>query len=83
MPDGDQFDQGPQLPQPASPAVPAIQDDCRAARIADVTDFAQCLVETRPSCPHRLAFNDFRYCVHPQREAIIIRTLAAELRPGA
>jgi hypothetical protein len=74
MPPGDQFDQDPALPQPASQAGPAILDDCRAARIAEVTDFAQCLVETRPSCRHRLAFSAFRYCVHPQREAIIART---------
>jgi len=71
-------DQGPGLPPPASQPGPAILDDCRAARIADVTDFAECLVKTRPSCAHRLALSVFRYCVHPQREAIIARTLATE-----
>ena len=78
MPDGDQFDQGPQLPQPASQAGPGILDNCRAARIADVTDFAQCLVETRPSCPHGFVSGSFHYCVHPHREAIIARTLATD-----
>jgi hypothetical protein len=77
-----QFDQGPALPQPASQAGPAILDECRAARIEEVTDFAQCLVKARTSCPQRLAFNDFFYCVHPQREAIIARTLAAAGLPG-
>ena len=80
--DGEQSHQGPGQPQPASQPGPAILDDCRAARIADVTDFAECLVKTRPSCPNRLTFSAFRYCVHPQREAIIARTLAAELPPG-
>jgi hypothetical protein len=79
---GDQFDQDPALPQPASKAGPAILPDCRAKRIADVTDFANCLVKTGESCPHRFAFNDFRYCVHPQRKTIIARTLAAGLPPA-
>ena len=79
MPAHDQFDQAPVLPQPASQAGPPILPDCRAARIADITDFAECLVKTRPDCPHRLAFSAFRYCVNPQREAIIARTLAGSL----
>ena len=78
----EQSDHGPALPHPAPQAGPEIFDDCHAARIADITDFAECLVETHPDCPHRLAFRAFRYCVNPQREAIIARTLAAELPPG-
>jgi hypothetical protein len=80
---GEQSHQGPGLPDPASHPGPAILDDCRAARIADVTDFAECLVNTRPSCPNRLTFSTFRYCVHPQREAIIARTLATESPLGS
>jgi len=82
MPQGEQSDQGPALPQPASQAGLAIADDCRAARIGEVIDFAECQVKTDASCPHRFAFNSFRYCVHPDREAIIARTLAAERPPG-
>jgi hypothetical protein len=81
MPRDGQFDQGPGLPQPASQAGAAIRDDCRAARIGEVTDFAECLVKTDASCTHRFAFNAFRYCAHPQREAIIARTLAHEGPP--
>lgn len=83
MPADEQFDQGPAPPQPSSQAGPVILDRCRAARVGDVTDFAECLVKTSPSCPHRLAFNAFRYCVHPQREKIIARTLAAEPPPAS
>jgi hypothetical protein len=78
----EQSDQQPALPQPASQAGPEILDDCRAARIPDVTDFAECLVKARPACPNRLTFSVFRYCVHPLREAIIARTLVAELPPA-
>jgi hypothetical protein len=78
----EQFDQGPALPQPASPLRQAVLDDCRAARIGDVTEFAECLVTTRASCAHGFAANAFRYCVHPQREEIIARTLAAEPPPA-
>jgi hypothetical protein len=82
MPADEQFDQGPALPQPASQAGPAITDVCRAARIGDATDFAQCLGNTADSCPHGFVVSSFYYCVHPQREAIIARTLAAERSPG-
>jgi hypothetical protein len=78
----EQFDQGPAGAQPAPQARPAILDRCRAARIDNVTDFAECLVETTATCAHRLAFNAFRYCVHPEREAIIARTLAAGPTPS-
>jgi hypothetical protein len=78
MSQDEQFDQGPALPQPAAQAGPAFMDDCRAVRIGEVTHFAQCLVEARASCPHRFAVNAFLYCVHPEREAIIARTLARE-----
>ena len=78
----EQFDEGPALPQPASQPGPAILNACRAARIDDVTDFAQCLVEAGASCPHGFVASTFHYCVHPQREAIIGRTLAAEEPPG-
>jgi hypothetical protein len=83
MSHGEQSDQSPAPPQPAFQEGPEILDDCRAARIPDVTDFAECLVKTLPSCPNRLTFSAFRYCVHPHREAIITRTLAADLSPGA
>jgi hypothetical protein len=79
----EQFDQGPALPQPASQAGVAIPPHCRAARIGDATDFANCLVETREPCPHGFVSGSFHYCVHPQREAIIARTLAAESPPGS
>jgi hypothetical protein len=79
----EQFDQGAAPAQPASQAGAAILDRCRAARIDDVTEFAACLVETGVVCTHRLAFNTFRYCVHPLREAIIARTLAAEPPPAS
>lgn len=78
MPADEQFDQGPALPEPASQAGPAILDRCRAARIGDVTDFAQCVIGALGSCPHGFSAGNYNYCVHPQREAIIARTLAAE-----
>lgn len=78
MPQDEQVGQGPAPPQPASQEGSAIPDRCRAARIDDVTEFANCLVETVTHCPHGFAFNSYRYCVHPRREVIIARTLAAE-----
>ena len=83
MTQGEQSDQGPALPRPASQAGPEILNDCRAARIEDVTAFANCLVEAAESCPHGFVSGTFYYCVHPQRETIIARTLAAHLPPGA
>jgi hypothetical protein len=80
--DDEQFDQGPALPQPACQAERAILNECRVARIGDATAFAQCLVEAGASCPHGFVASNFHYCVHPQREAIIRRTLAAEAAPG-
>jgi hypothetical protein len=74
--------QGPAPPQPASEPGPLIRDDCRAARIGEVTEFAECQGKTDASCPHRLVFNAYLYCVHPQREAIIARTLAPEGPPA-
>ena len=82
MPSGEQFDQEPALPQPASQAGAAILPGCRAARIGDATDFANCLVEAAESCPNGFVSVSFHYCVHPRREAIIARTQAAELPPG-
>jgi len=82
MPQSEQFDEGPALPRPASETGPVIRKDCRAARIGEVTEFAECLVKTDASCPHRLTFIGYRYCVHPQREAIIARTLALEGSSG-
>jgi hypothetical protein len=82
MPADEQFDQGAALPQPAPQPAPAILNACRAARIGDVLDFAQCLVEAGASCPHGFEASSFHYCVHPQREAIVRRTLAAEGPPG-
>jgi hypothetical protein len=78
MPADEQFDQGPALPNHASRAGPAIADHCRAARIGDAADFAQCLVNSDESCPYGFVFSSFHYCVHPGREAIISRTLAAD-----
>ena len=80
MPEDEQFGQGPALAQPAAQAGPAFRDDCRAARIGEVTHFAQRLVEDRAACPHRFAFNAYLYCVHLEREAIIARTLDREGR---
>lgn len=82
MPADEQFDQGPALPQPVSQAGLAILDRCRVARIGDVPDFAQCLVKAGTSCPHGFVASSFYYCVHPQREAIISRTLASGGAPG-
>lgn len=75
MPEDGQFGQGSALPRPASHAGPAIRDRCRAARIGEVTEFAQCLVEARGSCEHGFSFGNNNYCAHPQREVIIARTL--------
>lgn len=74
----EQFDQGSAPPQPASQAGPAILAQCRAARIGDVTEFAQCLVQARSSCPHGFLSGNYNYCIHPRREEIIALTLAAE-----
>ena len=82
MPDDEKFQQGPAPPERASEAGWVIRDDCRAGRIGEVTQFAECQVRTGPSCPHRFAFNAYLYCVHPQREAIIARTLALKEPPG-
>ncbi|MGO8929180.1 MAG: hypothetical protein ACLQU3_20125 [Limisphaerales bacterium] len=82
MAHGEQSDQEPTSPQPASQAGPVVRNHCRAARIDEVTEFAECLVKTDASCPHRFAFSAFRYCVHPQREVIVARTLAQEAPPG-
>ena len=81
MAEDEHFDQGPALPEPASQAGPVILDRCRAARIGDVADFAQCLVQARGSCQHGFSSGSYNYCVHPQRETIIGRTLAAEGPP--
>jgi hypothetical protein len=72
------FDEGPAQPQPASQEGPAFLDRCRAARIGDVTHFAECLVEARESCQYGFSFGNRNYCEHPRREAIIARTLDAE-----
>jgi hypothetical protein len=73
-----QFDEGPAPSQPVSQAGSPIRDDCRAAPIGEVTAFAECLTKTGAACPHRMAFNAWLYCLHPQRELIIARTLARE-----
>jgi len=82
MPQSNQSDHEPGLPQPAFRAGSLIRDECRAARIGEVTQFAQCLVETNASCPHRLTFSAYLYCLHPEREAIIARTLTQDGPPG-
>ena len=78
----EQADEGPEMGLPASQAGPAILPTCRVARIDDITHFANCLVEAAESCPNGFVSGSFHYCVHPQRETIIARTLAAEPRPG-
>jgi hypothetical protein len=82
MPQNEQSDDTPAPRQAASAAEPAISDDCRAARIEEVTQFAECRMTTSASCPYRMTFNAYLYCVHPQREAIIARTLAEEEARG-
>jgi len=82
MLEGQQVGQESPLLQPASEAGAVIRQDCRAARIGDVTQFAECQAKTDASCPHRFAFRSYLYCVHPQREAIIARTLAREMTSG-
>ena len=74
----EKLDQGSAPPQPASQAGPAILARCRAARIGDVTEFAQCLVQAQDSCPHGFSSGSYNYCIHPRCEEIIARTLAAE-----
>ena len=76
------FDPDAILPQPAAQAGSVVRSRCRAARIGDIADFAECLVISDDSCQHRLVFNTYRYCVHPQREVIIAQTLAGGLPPG-
>jgi hypothetical protein len=84
MPENVQSENEPAPPQPAALAGPVMLNACRAARIGEVTDFAQCLVEAASACPHRFVVSSFYYCVHPQREAIIGRTLSAGAdRPDA
>jgi hypothetical protein len=78
MSQNERSEEEPAPHQAACAAEPAICDDCRAARIEEVTQFAECLVTTSTSCPHRMTFNAYLYCVHPQRDAIIARTLANE-----
>jgi hypothetical protein len=82
MSEDEQFRQGSALPRRASHAGPAIRDRCRAARIGDVPDFAECLVKARGPCKHGFSFGNRNYCAHPQRELIIARTLTAEGPPG-
>ena len=82
MPADDQFYQWPEPLQSAPQAGPVILDQCRAARIDDVTDFAECLVKTSAACAYYLTLSAFRYCVHPRREEIIARTLAAGPPPA-
>jgi hypothetical protein len=81
MPQGEQFDHEPALPQPASQSGSLTRDECRAARIDDVTAFAECLEKTETPCPHRMTFNAYLYCLHPQREVIIARTSAEDGHP--
>ncbi len=65
----------------ASQLGPILPGECRAARIGDATEFAECLVKTNRPCHHRFSFNDYHYCVSPERETIIARTLAAAAEP--
>jgi hypothetical protein len=74
------FNEEPAQRQLACVESPAIPDGCRAARIGLITEFAQCLAEPRPSCACHFVFGACDYCEHPQREAIIARTVAAEGR---
>ena len=78
----DYFEPDATVPQPAAQAGPVARSRCRAARIGDIADFAECLVISDDSCQHRLVFNTYRYCVHPQREIIMLRTLTGGLPPG-
>jgi hypothetical protein len=82
MAQNEQFDGVPALLQSARAAEPPICDDCRAARIEEVTQFAECLVTASKACPHRMTFSSYLYCLHPQRKVIIARTLADEGPPG-
>ncbi len=60
---------------------PPVAAGCRAKQIAGVKDFAQCLVEPATPCQFGFSASGFFYCEHPRREAIIVRTLAAEGPP--
>jgi len=66
------------LAESAFEAGQVIRSDCQAAPIAEVSAFAECLVKTGAFCRHRFAFSNYRYCVHPKRQAIIARTLAEQ-----
>jgi len=57
-----------QLPNPAI---------CRA-KPARCTGVVFCLVQPPGDCSHTRFFNDVAYCTHPNREAIISRTMAHE-----
>ena len=59
-----------------------LREECRAARIGEVTQFAECQAKPEAFCEYRLSFINYRYCVHPLREAIIARTLAEKGPPG-
>ena len=82
MSEDEPFGQEPAQAQPAPQATPAFPDRCRATRIGEVTEFAQCLVQPWPLCEHGFSFGSTYYCEHPQREAIIARTLAADKTVG-
>jgi hypothetical protein len=82
MPQKEQMGDESGFAQPPSEGGPLIRHECRAARIDDVTEFAECLGKAVQSCPHRLTFSHYLYCLHPQREAIIARTMAREQSPG-
>ena len=81
MPQSDRLDEGPAPSPSAFQAGSPLRDDCRAARIDEITEFAECLGKADQSCPHRMTFSTYLYCLHPQREAIIARTLARQKPP--
>jgi len=66
-------DTGGKLPNPAI---------CRA-RPAKLPDMAYCLVRDPTECEHVRYFNEVAYCTHPQREAIIAKTVTQEERRAA
>jgi hypothetical protein len=75
------FHKRPAAIPPAPQRAPQIPRGCRAARIGDITAFAECLAKRPASCPHRFPFGSSYFCEHPQRDAIIARTQVAQ-RPA-
>ena len=52
---------------------------CRARRLAN-SDLAYCLVDAPYDCKHAVSFGSSFFCLHPERDGIISRTEANQVR---